>query len=127
MVIANRVSIEDGIHAARTLLAKCKFDDRKCDKLIEALKQYRASWDPQKECYGAPIHDWASHYADAFRMLAVALRDEKLEHQPRQTEAIGADYNPLRIDDQAYRQQLEKPTRYNKLPVVETEYNEMAW
>lgn len=133
IIIANRVSIEDGIHAARSLLSKCLFDDRRCDKLVEALKQYRASWDPQKECYGAPIHDWASHYADAFRMMAIALRDQKVDTQPRQTEALGADYNPLAIDDPVYKQSLEVDYARRRqsvpmgLPRVESEYDEMRW
>lgn len=112
LTVAKKVSVEDGIHAARNLIHKCWFDDIRTAKLIEALKQYRASWDPEKECYGAPIHDWASHYADAFRMLAVALID-KPEETVRRPVAVGTDYNPLEIDNPVYRAKT-----FNRLPRV---------
>ncbi len=113
IVIARRVSIEDGIHATRNLIYKCRFDDRKCDKGIEALKQYRAAWDPQKECYGSPIHDWSSHYADAFRMLAIALQEQP--QVDKQAVAIGSDYNPLTISDPKYYSRLaSQAERYTR-------------
>jgi phage terminase large subunit len=41
---------------------------------IEALKMYHSKWDEKNKTLGAsPVHDWASHGADAFRYLAVAL------------------------------------------------------
>lgn len=116
-IIARRVSIEDGIHAARSLIHRCKFDDRKCEKGIEALKQYRASWDPAKECYGAPVHDWASHYADAFRMLAIGL-EETNNDLPRPAVAEGTGYDPTRLDEPRYMRQLsmraQRDERYSR-------------
>lgn len=123
LVIANRVSIEEGIHAARSLIARCHFNNVRCDRLIEALKQYRASWDPQKEVYGAPIHDWASDFADAFRMLAIALRDNQIGAlESRQTQAVGSDYDPLKISDPRYRDRL-----YSGSPMPKVEYASSAW
>ncbi len=113
--VTKRASIEDGINAARSIIHRCVFDDRKCEKGIEALKQYRASWDPQKECYGPPIHDWASHYADAFRMLAIGLQEEADKEVPKPGIAIGTGYDPTRISDDRYVNRMvreaEKGTR----------------
>ena len=101
IVVANKLSIEDGINATRNILGKAWFDDVRCAKGIEALKQYRADYDMNSDTYGKPIHDWSSHYADAMRMIGVGLRDTF--EGPRQTYATGVDYDPLRIDNPRYR------------------------
>jgi len=52
----------------RSLLANCWFDAERCREGIEALRMYRREWnDKTKEFKGHPLHDWTSHYADAFR------------------------------------------------------------
>lgn len=110
IVITKRVSIEDGINAVRQMLPRCNFDDRKCDRGIEALKQYRASWDPEKECYGSPIHDWSSHYTDAIRMMAVGLQEETTD-VPRPMVAMGTGYDPTRLSDTKYLRGMEGQVR----------------
>jgi hypothetical protein len=73
-----RHSIEDGIHAVRLLLPKCYFDVTKCQVGIESLRTYRKSWNERLgEHTGTPIHDKASHAADAFRGLAVRQKPPK--------------------------------------------------
>jgi phage terminase large subunit len=65
---------EHGINLTRQMLARCWFDASHCHQGIEALKMYRAKYDDKTKTLSAqPIHDWASHGADAFRYLAVAL------------------------------------------------------
>ena len=65
---------EAGINSARLLLPRCYFDAGKCSHGIEALKQYRTQYDEKHDVLrGTPVHDWASHAADAFRYLSVAL------------------------------------------------------
>lgn len=91
--VVKKLSVEDGIAAARSLLPRCYFDAQRCAKGIEALKQYRAAYDEENEVYGAPIHDWSSHYADAFRMLAVGLKDQTVHTNP--SKAVDMDYNPI--------------------------------
>lgn len=70
--IAPRVEhLEDGIHAARLLFPRCWFDAEHCRQGLEALQHYR--WDYNQRIHEfkpVPIHDWASHGADAFRGLA---------------------------------------------------------
>lgn len=66
--------VEDGINAVRVTLQKCWFDAAKCARGIDALKLYRAEYDEKLQALKPrPVHDWASHAADAFRYLAITL------------------------------------------------------
>lgn len=107
IVVATKVSVEDGINAARNILARSWIDDVRCAKLIDALNQYHADFDPDSLAYGRPVHDWSSHYADAVRMLAVAIRPERSE-TARVNMAVGTGYDPLNIDMPGYLQRLER-------------------
>lgn len=64
--------VEEGIHAVRMLLPRCWFDVTKCKAGLEALQHYRRDYNQRlNEFKATPVHDWASHGADAFRGLAV--------------------------------------------------------
>lgn len=66
--IAPKLSIEDGIEAVRKALPYCSFDKNKCGKGIEAMKAYQKRWDEKNQCFrNKPLHNFASHCADAFR------------------------------------------------------------
>lgn len=91
--IAPELSVEDGINAVRVTLNKCWFDRQRCHEGIEALKQYRADWDEQKQTFrDRPRHDWASHPADAFRYLCLSYRERTGSNvrafDPRKPETI---------------------------------------
>ncbi len=60
--------IEDGIEAVRRMLPNCWFDEMHCRAGIDALRQYRTSYDDKLRTFRLrPVHDWSSHAADAFR------------------------------------------------------------
>ena len=64
----------DGIQAVRQTLPRCVFSD-KCEEGLSALEQYRREWDDERKTFrDHEVHDWTSHYADAFRYLASAWR-----------------------------------------------------
>jgi len=66
--VAPKLSIEDGIEAVRKALPNCWFDKNKCQKAIEYLKAYQKRWDEKNQCFkNKPMHNFASHCADAFR------------------------------------------------------------
>lgn len=65
IIVAPMLSIEDGIEATRSFLSLCWFDAEKCSDGIRALKSYQVGKN------GKPLHNWASHGADAFRMLSI--------------------------------------------------------
>lgn len=87
--------VEEGIHAARMLFARCWFDTVRCQPGLEALKHYRRDYNERlNEFKAAPVHDWASHGADAFRGLAVRhqipVEKKKAAVAPMPTSWMGA-------------------------------------
>lgn len=74
-----KASFEDGIQAARTLLSSPRifFHRDNCAKGLDSLRNYAKDYDEKLQVYRkGPRHDWASHGADAFRYLALELRDK---------------------------------------------------
>lgn len=54
------VEVEEGINAARLLLARCWFDQTRAAPLIEALMHYRRDYNQRlNEFKATPVHDWA--------------------------------------------------------------------
>jgi hypothetical protein len=83
MAIVPDLGVQDGIQAVRQVLPRCWFDAVKCEDGIEALRQYQREYDEDKKAFrDRPRHDWCSHPADAFRMLAVAWRLEPTVKAP---------------------------------------------
>lgn len=77
-------TLMDGIQAVRLTLPRCVFHDR-CADGIEALENYRKEWDEERRTFkDRPLHDWASHYSDAFRYLAMAWKTAPREPLPAQ-------------------------------------------
>lgn len=70
--IVRKLSVADGIQAVRNILPVCWFD-LKCQRGIDALRQYQREFDDARDTFrSSPLHDWSSHAADAFRYLAIA-------------------------------------------------------
>lgn len=90
--VTPKVSLADGIHAVRMLLPKCWFDATKAEDVVEVLQNYRWDYNTRiHELKPVPIHDWASHGADAFRGLAV-------RHQLRRQVSAGKALRDLQKD-----------------------------
>ena len=86
--VVRRLTIEDGIHAARAILPKCYFEKTNTKDGLQALRRYRKEFDEKKGIYKPhPLHDWSSHYADAFRYFAIAFRDRNRQQQVGQPQA----------------------------------------
>jgi phage terminase large subunit len=46
---------------------------------IDALSEYRFEWDEENLCFSKnPLHNWASHSADAFRYMALVGKHSEL-------------------------------------------------
>jgi len=74
--IASAVGQEiiEGINNGRAFFSKCWFDTEKCKEGLKALSNYHKEFDEKRNEYKPhPVHDWSSHYADAFRYMAVTL------------------------------------------------------
>jgi len=64
-------NINDGINAARRLFARAVIDPVRCERGLRALRNYRREWDEERATFrDRPLHNWASHGADAFRTFA---------------------------------------------------------
>lgn len=73
--IAPKLNLDDGIQAVRSMLDRCWFDEERCNRGIEALRQYQRDFDEKGRTWrGRPRHDWTSHGADAMRYLAIGYR-----------------------------------------------------
>ncbi|HEY0914400.1 MAG TPA: hypothetical protein VGE22_05970 [Solimonas sp.] len=71
--VAPQLRVADGIEAVRRLLPLCWFDESRTAEGRKALEHYRKEWDATRGCWkDQPLHDWASHAADAFRTGAVS-------------------------------------------------------
>ena len=76
------IGLDDGISAARWLLEqqiqfheRCGEPGRLGYSGIDALREYRYAWDEKTQSFGRePVHNWASHTADAWRYVAVVVK-----------------------------------------------------
>lgn len=69
------LGLDEGINAARTIFSQCWFDKDKCSRIINSLKNYKKDWDEKNKVFrNNPLHNWASHGADAFRTFAVSFK-----------------------------------------------------
>lgn len=73
--IVPKLSLVDGINAARTVFSACYFDETNCEEGIKALRHYHYEIvEEDGRLSKEPVHDWASHGADAFRYFAIASK-----------------------------------------------------
>ena len=69
-------NVLDGINVVRRMLGRTWIDATRCERGIEALRAYRREWsDNLKDWSKAPLHDFASHGADALRTFACGFDD----------------------------------------------------
>ncbi len=109
----SRLPVQDGINAARNLIGKCVFDAKRCERGLEALRQYRVDWDAKNNTpKRTPLHDWSSHGADAFRELAVQLFDIKAAAQEQRIAHVH--YDVLEFGRE-------------REPTVHADYDVLAW
>lgn len=73
-VLKNTNSVEHGINQARLFFPKCDFDLERTKAGLEALQHYQWDYNARlDELKPTPLHNWASHGADAWRYLALGL------------------------------------------------------
>lgn len=69
-------AVMDGINATRRMIDQCWIDKDRCERGLEAIKQYCREYDETlKDWKMRPLHDWTSHGADALRTFASGYRD----------------------------------------------------
>jgi hypothetical protein len=65
---------EERVNAARLMIPLAWFDAERCALGLERLRAYRKRWSRATRSYGGPLHDQASHGADAFGEFALNRR-----------------------------------------------------
>ena len=87
--VVPNLPLADGINAARAFFARCWFDADTCEPLLNALASYRKAYDEAAQTFrNHPEHSWASHFADAFRYLAVGFREPEAPRGPEDAYAV---------------------------------------
>ena len=72
--ITPKLSVADGINAARLLLDRAFIHSTNCADGLQNLRHYRYDVDPSTKMFSnKPLHDQHSHAADSWRYVAVAL------------------------------------------------------
>ena len=73
-VLERSENLFNDINTARQLIGSCVFNtaDENVDYGFTALQSYVREWDEERKVFKRmPLHNWASHFADSFRYLAV--------------------------------------------------------
>ena len=61
----------------------CWFDEKHCEQGIRCLDNYRKKWNEKLSTWSRePLHDWASHGADAIQTGAMGYRPAKDAPKP---------------------------------------------
>lgn len=80
--VVDSIPLQDGINATRAILPLVRIDRTRCSRLIDCLTEYHKEYDQKRQEYrDSPLHNWASHGADAMRYLAICADDERAERQ----------------------------------------------
>jgi phage terminase large subunit len=68
----SKSGIMDGIEIVKLLFPRFWFDEKNCQEGLNALRCYRREYNPRLALFKAPpVHDFASHPADALRYLCI--------------------------------------------------------
>jgi hypothetical protein len=98
VAISPRLSLQDGIQAVRSVLVNpIKIHKTNCKQGVDALEAYHREYDEDTKTFkDKPVHDWSSHYSDAFRYMSLSIKaatrmtgvyqQQKLEMQKKQNE-----------------------------------------
>jgi hypothetical protein len=72
--LVSDIPVDEGIDATRYLFPRFWFDESKCGKGVAHLDNYKRSWNAKLGCWGSkPLHNDASHCADALRTLTCGI------------------------------------------------------
>jgi hypothetical protein len=76
-------SVQSDIIATRSFLHRCAFHKTNTEEGVNCLKNYTKKWNDKKNMFeDNPLHNWASHAADAFREFAIYNMNKKNIQRP---------------------------------------------
>lgn len=75
----------EGINVVRKMLGRTWIDPHRCERLLDALRQYRREWNDKTQTYKpTEFRDWTNNPADAVRTIAVGFDDPDGVTPPRE-------------------------------------------
>jgi phage terminase large subunit len=91
-----RTKIE-GIQAVRRMFPRFWIDDERAEQGYACIASYHREWDEKHQRFrDQPVHDWASHGADALQTLALGWRDTMMSGNRPQTHTAELAFNVWR-------------------------------
>jgi len=67
-----KLGINDGIEKGQIVFSRLFVNKIRCEKWLEAMRNYRAEWDEDRLIYKRePVKDWTNHAADVHRYMAL--------------------------------------------------------
>jgi len=70
----------DRINAARVVVERCAFNETKCEKGLEGLREWSFEWNEDTQEFSKePRHDWASHPGDGFSYGCQVMMERVIE------------------------------------------------
>lgn len=74
--------VDDGIEAVRAVFNRFWIDAEACERGIECIRSYRTEFDHRLQTIKPqPLHDWASHGADAMRVGVMGINENFISTQ----------------------------------------------
>jgi phage terminase large subunit len=71
--------VDDGINATRVKFNRFWFDRDNCGTGVDTIRMYRAEYDDKNRTLKQrPLHDWASHGADALRCGVMGAQENRM-------------------------------------------------
>ena len=84
-----RTAVVDSINAARTIFGNCWFDRENTADGLQCLRHYQYEVDKDTGMFSkSPLHNWASHGADAFRMIGLMVQEPRKVRPQQKTFSI---------------------------------------
>jgi len=81
-------SKSEGHGAVRKIFPRLYIDDVRAEHGLNCLSSYQYEWDDKKNVFkDQPLHDWASHGADALQTLALGWNEQNTHKRPPSTAA----------------------------------------
>jgi phage terminase large subunit len=78
VAIVPQTKKEHQINAARTVVDRCEFNKTACDQGIDGLLAWEFSYNEDTQAFSKePLHNWASHPADAFAYGCQVMEEQK--------------------------------------------------
>lgn len=116
--IVPRLSVQDGIEAARMILPYSWFNSEKTDVLIDAMRTYRRKYNELTQAFmDTPLHSWESDYADAFRYAAIVANKQKLAAPDPHASLAHQPYPSYNLDQLYAERAANQPRRIQNMRV----------